>query len=211
MNAFEIVTPLTVCIPTIESRRSLLSRCLWSLPADVEVIVADGEWPMGDKLNACFQAATRDFVVCVDDDDMLIGEWHDVASGGDSINYIGYKILYTEDGKFAGSVTHRGNGDTTWATFDRGVSPKCLVRTEIARAHKFGNHYTADREWSEAVQADIADDLGSHAFVDAHLYHYDHWNSHMVGTTPDAGRLHTPQRDVGIWPYDPKAVTWLAL
>jgi hypothetical protein len=31
----------------------------------------------------------------------------------------------------------------------------------------------------------------------------------MLGTTPDAGRLDTPQRDVGTWPYDPEAFTWL--
>lgn len=195
---------ITVCIPTIASRRSLLSRCLWSLPEGVAVIVADGEWPMGDKLNACFQAATSSHVVCVDDDDLLLRWTRETIP---NVDFIGYRVLYTEDGMFAGSVAHRGDGDTRWLTFDRGVSPKCVVRTEIARAHRFGNHYTADREWSEAVQADV----GAHVFIDAHLYHYDHWNAHMVGTTPDAGRLDTRQRDVGMWPYNPEVVTWLAL
>lgn len=197
---------LSVCIPTIESRRSLLSRCLWSLPADVEVIVADGAWPMGDKLNACFQAATTTHVVCVDDDDILMHDWTQLDDI-DYLDFVGYRILYTEDGRFGGSVAHRGDGDTGWSTFDRGVSPKCAIRTEIARAHPFGNHYTADREWSEAVQNDIE----THAFIDAHLYHYDHWNNHMVGTTPNAGRLHTPQRDVGVWPHNRGDAQWLTL
>lgn len=197
---------LTVCIPTIESRRSLLSRCLWSIPDHVEVIVADGEWPMGDKLNACFQTATTSHVVCVDDDDMLLHDWTQLDDI-DYLDFVGYRVLYTEDGNFGGSVAHRGDGDTGWSTFDRGVSPKCPVRTEIARAHSFENHYTADREWSQAVQADIE----SFAFIDAHLYHYDHWNAHMVGTSPNAGRLTTPQRDVGVWPYNPEGITWLAL
>lgn len=193
---------VTVCIPTVPSRRSLLSRCLWSIPDALEIIVADGDRPMGDKLNDCFATATTTHVVCVDDDDYLLPGWSNFPSIED---FIGYRILYTEDGRFGGSVAHRGDGDTAWATYDRGVSPKCPVRTEIARAHRFGNHYTADREWSEAVQYDIA----SHWFIDAHLYHYDHWNRHMLGTTPDAGRLDTPQRDVGNWPYDPARIQWL--
>lgn len=197
---------LTVCIPTVPSRRSLLSRCLWSIPTWMEVIVADGDRPMGDKLNDCFQAATTTRVVCVDDDDWLLPAANELfVISSNYFDFIGYRVLYTEDGRFGGSVAHRGDGDTTWATYDRGVSPKCPVRTEIARAHRFGNHYTADREWAEAVQADI----DSHIFVDAHVYHYDHWNRHMLGTTPDAGRLDTPQRDVGTWPYDPARIQWL--
>lgn len=193
---------ITVCIPTIKSRRSLLSRALWSIPDGFDIIVADGDWPMGDKLNAMFAAATTSHVICVDDDDMLLPGWPPCQDG----DFIGHRVLYTENGKFAGSVAHRGDGDTSWATYDRGVSPKCVIRTEIARAHSFGNHYTADREWSEAVQADVT----TFDFINRHLYHYDHWNAHMVGTTPDAGRLDTPQRDVGVWPYD-REVTWLAL
>lgn len=195
---------LTICIPTIASRRSLLSRLLWSLPEmpfPVEVLVADGAWGMGDKLDAMFNAARMSHVICVDDDDMLLpGPW-----ALPDVDFVGHRVLYTEDGRFGGSVAHRGDGDTSWATFDRGVSPKCPIRTEIAKATRFGNHYTADREWSQAVQADIT----SHAFIDAHLYHYDHFNSHMVGTAPEGGRLDTPQRDVGIWPYNPEVVTWL--
>jgi len=196
---------LTVCIPTVPSRRSLLSRCVWSLPSNVEVLVAIGDRPMGDKLNACFQAANTTHVVCVDDDDYLLPWGHGNLASFTYSDFVGYRILYTEGGRFGGSVAHRGDGDTGWATYDRGVSPKCLVRTEIARAHLFGNHYTADREWSAAVQADVE----THQFIDAHLYHYDHWDAHMLGTTPDAGRLDTPQRDVGEWPVDWERVTWM--
>lgn len=191
---------VTVCIPTIPSRRSLLSRCVWSIPAGVEILVADGAGPMGDKLNGCFAKASGSHVICVDDDDYL-GE---LPTVGD-VDFVGYRVLYTEDGRFGGSVAHRGDGDVSWATFDRGVSPKCPVRTEIARSHKFGNHYTADREWSEAVQADVS----SHVFHDLHGYHYDHWDVHMVGTTPDAGMLDRPQRDIGVWPCDWDRVTWI--
>lgn len=199
---------ITICVPTVEARRSLLSRLLWTLSSQLEyaeVIVADGEWPMGDKLNAMFATASTPYVVAVDDDDLVDPNFVVAGVIGGRYDFLGYRILYTEDGHFAGSVAHRGDGDTTWSTFDRGVSPKCMVRTEIARSVVFGNHYTADREWSEQVQEQVL----SHTFIDEHLYHYDHWNRHMLGTTPAAGKLSTPQRDVGTWPYDPKGITWL--
>ena len=198
---------VTVCIPTIASRRSLLSRCLWSIPSDFAIIVADGDGPMGDKLNACFEAATTSHVVCVDDDDYLLPGVEDAANylWGNGPDFIGYRILYTENGRFGGSVAHRGDGDTSWSTFDRGVSPKCLITTDIARAHPFGNHYTADREWSKAVQQDVS----SCWFADRHLYHYDHWTGHMVGTDQAQGLTERPQRDVGRWPFDAERVTWL--
>lgn len=162
---------------------------------------------MGDKLNAMFAAAATTHVVCVDDDDLLLPSFGWDITRALECDFIGYRILYTEDGQFRGSVAHRGQGDTSWSTYDRGVSPKCLVRTEVARAYPFGNHYTADREWSMAVQQDIE----THHFIDAELYHYDHWNAHMVGTEPDDPRFARPQRDVGTWPYDEGRVTWLAM
>ena len=156
---------LTVCIPTIPSRRSTLSRLLWSLRGQsLDILIADGDGAMGDKLNEMFAAATTTHVIAVDDDDyvgQLLKMWT-----GEFYDFVGCRVLWMENGRFAGSVAHRGDGDTSWTTLDRGVSPKCAVRTSIARAHPFGNHYTADREWSEAVQADVE----RHAFVDDHLY-----------------------------------------
>lgn len=195
---------ITVCIPTIPTRRSLLSRLLWGLQdQQVDVIIADGDRPMGDKLNDCFQAATTTHVVCVDDDDMLPPDFDQVANSGYA--FVGYRILWLENGRFAGSVAHHGDGDTTWNTLTRGVSPKCPIATRIARAHKFGNHYTADREWAANVQAD----LPSHKFIDRHLYTYDHWTDHMVGTEPDTDLYRRPQRDVGRWPVDWSRFRWL--
>lgn len=192
---------ITACIPTIPSRRSLLSRVVWQLQRyDVEIMIADGVAPMGDKLNAMFEAASTDYVFCVDDDDQIIAPPVETVA-----DFVGWRILYTESGRFAGSVAHRGDGDTSWSTFNRGVSPKCLVRTELARSQPFGNHYHADREWSAAVQADVV----LHTFHGAHVYHYDHWDAHMVGTEPTDGRFDRPQRDVGDWPCDWKATTWL--
>jgi len=206
----EGMTPLlTACVPTIPARRSLLSRLLFTLTRQpsLEVIVADGDRPMGDKLNAMFAAARGRYVVAIDDDDMIAEAYmaHLATSLRGEFDFVGHDILWLEDGRFGGLVSHSLDGDTSWRTLDRGISPKCPVRTEIARAHPFGNHYTADREWSAAVRADCSTGM----FVAAPLYVYDHWAAHMVGTEPTDERFDRPQRDVGTWPYPAEVIQWL--
>ena len=159
------MTVLTICIPTIPERQSLLSRLLWTLEQQtrngLEVLISDGHRPMGDKLNEMFAHAQGDYVVAVDDDDLVASDYvlrlnattRLLGSfGGEGVDFIGYDILWLEDGKYAGRVSHQIDGDTSWSTLDRGVSPKCPVRTEIARRVRFGNEYTADRKWSAEVQ-----------------------------------------------------------
>lgn len=201
------MTALTICIPTVPGRESLLSRALHSIPRDVEVLIADGRRPMGDKLNEMFAVAQGEFVMSLDDDDYLDGNFWQVARElvDPVVDFYGYDILWLEDGKYAGTVKHRLGGDTTWATLDRSVSPKCPVRTEIARRVRFGNEYSADRTWSEAV----AEQCDGGYYLPLPLYVYDHWNDHMVGTSPDDPRFGRSQRDVGMWPYDREAFTWL--
>jgi len=206
------MTALTVCVPSIPARASLLSRLLWSLqmqPLDgVEVLVSDdGRRPMGDKLNEMFAAAAGEYVVAVDDDDYLTADYmaRVVPLLVEGADFTGYQVLWLEDGRFAGRVSHRLGGDTSWSTLQRGVSPKCPVRTEVARRHRFGNEYTADRVWSAEVER--ACEFG--IYLPAPLYVYDHWSSHMLGTSPDDPRFGRPQRDVGFWPYDPEGVTWI--
>lgn len=203
------MSSLTVCIPTIPSRRSTLSRLLWVLqPQDVDVVIADGEGAMGDKLNACFEAAKTPYVVCVDDDDLVTHDYAESLKPGFAWKpaFIGYDIAWLENGVLQGMVSHRANGDHTWATLHRGVSPKCPVSTYIAQSVPFGNEYTDDREWSHRVQDCVN---GNGIYLPRAMYIYDHWNDHMVGTAKDQGLSHREQRNVGNWPYDPSCFTWL--
>jgi hypothetical protein len=204
------VTLATVCIPTVPARRSLLTRALHSVTRfrGIEVLVADGLIPMGDKVNAMFAQAKGRYVIQLDDDDYLSADWLMMLAPHlrDGPDFIGHKILWLEDGKFAGLVDHCITGDPLWRTLNRGVSPKCPVLADIARNHTFGNAYTADRDWSQAVWSEC--ESGSN--VNAPLYVYDHWNAHMLGTEPDDYRSDRDQRDVGMWPYDDRNVRWLA-
>lgn len=203
------MTALTICIPTVPGRESLLSRLLWTLQPQVgevcEVLISPGRRPMGDKLNEMFAEAKGDYVVAVDDDDLVATDYVSSLPLGRNVDFHGYDILWTENGRYAGTVRHHLDGDPSWTTLDRGVSPKCPVRTEIARRVRFGNEYHADRIWSAAVH----EQCEAGAYIPAPLYHYDHWDAHMVGTSPDDPRFGRPQRDVGMWPFDPEAFTWL--
>jgi hypothetical protein len=203
---------LTICIPTVPGRESLLSRLLWTLQPQlsdrVEVLVSPGRRPMGDKLNEMFAAARGTYVVAIDDDDLVTSDYVATITqlAEHDLDFIGHDILWLEDGRYAGRVRHRIGGDTSWRSLDRGVSPKCPVRTDIARRVRFGNEYTADRAWSAAAH----EQCESGTYLARCLYIYDHWSDHMVGTSPDDPRYGRPQRDVGIWPFDREAFTWLA-
>lgn len=203
------MTLLTICIPTIPGRESVLSRLLWTLQPqvwdEIEVLVSPGRRPMGDKLNEMFAEARGRHVVAIDDDDFVASDYVDHLANWGDVDFIGHNILWLENGKYAGTVKHRLGGDATWATLDRSVSPKCPVRAEIARRVRFGNEYHADRAWS----AEVAEQCESGHYIAAPLYIYDHWSDHMVGTSPDDPRYGRPQRDVGMWPFSPEAFTWL--
>jgi hypothetical protein len=183
---------LTACIPTVPGREHLLSRLLFTLTRQsfIEVLVAPGEGLMGDKVNTMFAAAKSKYVAVIDDDDTLAANYITalipfLRYGPD---FVGHDIVWTEDGEFRAVVSHCLEGDPLWRTFDRGVSPKCPVRTEIARRHTFGNDYTADRPWSLAVHCECK----TGGYVPAPLYHYDHWTAERP--------------DVGVWPYDESVI-----
>lgn len=200
------MSSITVCIPTMPGRESTLSRLLHSIQGyDLEVLVHERVAPMGDKLNEMFAMAKGEYVVAVDDDDILHpGLIPDYLPPAD---FVGWKILVVLNGQVAGAVQHRfgQDPDAAWAGSMRGVSPKCLVRTDIARHVAFGNEYTADRAWSREVQVLC----GTGFFVDEFVYTYDHWDAAMLGTNP-GDNPNAQRRYVGNWTYDRGEFTWLA-
>lgn len=207
---------LTICIGTVPTRRQLLNRLLNcitpQLTPAIEVLIAGGTGPQGDKLNACFASAKGTYVVAVDDDDLLAPDFVESVAPHflSGVDYIGYNILWMEDGIIQKSVPHKGDGDPLWSTYDdRGVCPKCLIKKEIATRHPYGNHYTADREWSQVIQKEVH----SHVFVDSDLYIYDHWNNYALVTSPDAEvralELLKPQRSTEEFTIDEDLFTWM--
>lgn len=192
---------LSILIPTVSQRESLLSRLLWTieqqLTDEVEVLVYTGDnIAMGDKLTSMFHMATGDYVVCVDDDDLLADNYVESVLPHLTEDYLGYKILMLTNGKYSGVVRSTWDGDPTWATQPQGIGPKWCVRRAIAVNHVFDNNYTADRAWSRAVAGEIK----SGSYVDKCLYIYDFYSNGTLGTEPGHQNRDT-QRDVGLYPY----------
>lgn len=207
---------LSILIPTIASRRSLLSRLLWTLEPqlcpEVEVIIhASEKIGMGAKFNELFAMANGRYGVLIDDDDNVVSDY--VATileetGEGDPDYIGYKVLYTVDGRYREVYV----SDPRTAVHQpyrldlilRHVMHKCPILVEKARAHKFGDSYDADYHW---VSEMIADGYPHNPVVlDRVLYHYDYWPQYTVGISPKWGPT---QREVGNWPYNRSRFTWV--
>lgn len=186
---------LTVVVPTIPGRESLLSRCLFSLteqaPDTVEILVVDGPGLQGDKVNFAATAATGEWMATVDDDDYVIGTYcaDILAVLADGPDFVGFRFVELEQHRFSRSTALRGDLNR-WGSRQRGPAPKGVTRTSIWRQVRFGNDYFADRRWLAAVYPLIR----SHRFIDRHLYVYDH--------NGDYG----DSRDVGVWPFDESRV-----
>lgn len=197
---------LTVIIPTIPGRESLLGRLLWTIQeqpasAGTPVLVIEGSSPLGDKVNLAAALAATSHMVVVDDDDLLHGSYFELVHAAlvSDPDFIGYWIAQMQDGCWLGHATTQGDIDT-WGSVHRGPAPKGVTRTDLVRQVKMRNHWTADRDWMRA----IAPLIRSSVFIDRHLYLYDYWPS--ISAYHGAG-----SRDVGEWPHDESRVTRITL
>ena len=222
---------LSVLIPTISSRASTLSRTLWylqnqTMSGDFEVIVHQGDTiGLGDKINRMIAEAKGDYIVMVDDDDYLVPHYmasvlprlqqSSMACYGykpvqfDTPDFLGYKILALQNGKYWLSISHDAKNPFGNPTLNRGVCNKMPIRRSIAAKVPFGNDYTDDWPWSGAVHALVE----TSEFIDDHLYVYDWWPDSMAfrdySTVWQPHEEFSPQRDIGEWPFDPERVRWL--
>ncbi len=202
---------LSILIPTMASRASLLSRLLWTLEPqlcpEVEVIVhASEQLTMGEKFNALFEMANGKFGVLVDDDDIVVSDYVSTVLGcvDKDADYIGYNTLYTVSGRYQDvyvsdprtAIHQPYSVDLTL----RHIHHKCPVLVEKARQHRFGEDYGADYYWVEEMIKD------GYPFkpilIDRALYHYDYWPQYSMGKG-------SAQRNVGIWPFDASKFTWV--
>jgi hypothetical protein len=208
---------LSLLIPTMSTRRSLLSRLLWTLepqldPA-VEVLISTSDTiSMGDQFNRLFAQAKGRLGVIVDDDDLVVANYvRTVLSHTKDADYVGYKVLYTISGRYRevyasdprSAVHEPYRLDQTL----RHIMHKCPVDVERARKHLFGQHYNADYYW---VTEMIEDGYPfSPVVLDDVLYHYDYWPQFSAGTTLILPGQPVPIRSVGLWPYYPERFTWI--
>lgn len=182
---------LTVVVPTIPGRESLLSRCLfWLTPQPVDILVVEGTGKLGDKLNAAWRVVETPYVAACDDDDYVTADYGQVIERLGMVDYCGFKFLELTDNGFHNICSALGDYEH-WGIRSRPPSVKCPLLTAIARDIPFGNAYKADRAWGVRVR----DRINDWAFIDRPLYVHD-W--HGEQSTFYAGK----HRDVGFWPFD---------
>lgn len=192
-------TVLTVCVPTIPGRESLLSRCLASITTqaspDVEVVVVAGSGSLGDKANFAATVAHGTYMTVVDDDDWLHADYMSEvlpACREGVVDFIGLKVAQFLNGDPDGESEIRGDLPSFRSAYEpHGPTPKGLTRTALWRQVPMGNDYRADRRWCKTV----APLVGSHVFIDRAIYIYDYWTA---GSAFADGEC----RDVGIWSFD---------
>lgn len=194
------MTLLTIAVPTIPGRESLLSRCLWSITEqmtdEVQCLVIPGPGLLGDKVNLAAQQAQGEYMTVVDDDDYLDGAY--VASVlpllREGFDYVGLRILQWIDDRFHGITETAGDVERmNRQTNHHGPSPKGITKRSLWLSEPMRNDYFADRWWMQAMARKIT----THAFVPRALYIYDHHS------TPNGWGA---SRDVGQWPYAPERV-----
>jgi hypothetical protein len=187
---------LTIAVPTIPGRESLLSRCLWSITSqasdDVEVLVIGGAGLLGDKANRAAQIATGSHMVLVDDDDYLTPDFVACVLPHLDVDFVGYRVLQLFEGRYGGSSTMDARNGSMFEGGQHGPTPKGVTAVDIWRRCPMANDYHADRWWCSAVALEVQ----SSVFIDRDLYVYDHFrrSSAFIGTNE--------QRDVGTWPYE---------
>lgn len=182
---------LSVIVPTQPGREEALSRCLFYLGqyALCETVVIGGAGKMGDKICEGLEQARGEWAVVVDDDDTVpadylhkIVQWLKMEPTTDAV---GYRMLITVDHKFAAVVDMRHGGKPPpWDTPGGIVNgdewcllPKCVFRTDHGRRLGFGNHYTADQDFSLG----LAELVETSVFIPAVMYHYDKRSRHQFG------------------------------
>ncbi len=198
---------LSIVVPTIPGRESLLSRCLWSITEQwqpgVQILVVPGPGRLGTKANAAAHYTRAEYMTVVDDDDYLDGAYLSLVLPllATSPDFVGLKVLQWIDQQFYGVGSTRGDIDRfVHNGQEHGPTPKGVTRTELWRKVPMGNSYKSDRVWC----AEVAPLIRSHAFVDRALYIYDH----QPATSAFLGG---GSRDVGLWPYDATQVEFLTL
>jgi hypothetical protein len=178
---------LSILIATLDSRAKVKAKLVSTInaqcdrfPGAVEVIESsdNGELILGDKRNLLLDKATGDYVVFVDDDDLVADTYiEDIITTIDEHHpdCITFKGVITTDGSNEGEFRFDMNYQhNTWEQDANGVHLRCPsiwcpIKSNIAKSVRFMPIDCAeDRVW--AIQ--LYPLLNTQTYIDKHLYFY---------------------------------------
>jgi glycosyltransferase involved in cell wall biosynthesis len=156
---------------------------------------------MGDKVEAGLSVAKGTWACVVDDDDRLHDEYIDrvLAALRSDIDAVGYRIGLYNKGLYQGRFDHYHGGSLpgpSWGS-GRAICPKNVWRTEFGRAIGFGNHYSADQDWTIAMATLIR----TATEIPATLYRYEQSPGYTFGGV----------REATMQDYDSRSFRWVTL
>lgn len=211
---------LSILIPTIPERESMLSRLLWcienQLNDEVEILIYkdNGEIPYGQKVSKMISISKGEYIVIIDDDDLIADDYIETILKNIELNpdFIGYNLLYTNNGKFQFIIEHNYNNKSWYGQNleHRGFSPKCVIKKDIFSKFIFGDNYNSDQIISKEI--DNSDLIKNSIFINRCMYFYDYWSDYALGASNKdnsfINHVHI-QRDVGIYPFNKEKFIWI--
>jgi hypothetical protein len=128
----------------------------------------------GNKTQALLDAATADYVSCVDDDDLILPGGVDrvLAALDQRPDYVGFAVKWTQNGQVMFPVEHSlrhprwENGETLL----RSVMHFNPIRTDIARDGRWEGGNGAEKAWGDQVI--LRDRCKSEVYIPEPVYWY---------------------------------------
>lgn len=173
---------LSILIPSLACRTEFLSKLISALNPQltkgVEVLVRidNADKQIGAKRNELLDSATGEYVVFIDDDDMVSPNFIEKVLEGitSGCDYIGYAQMFhhIHTGQQSKVTTNIG---ATWGFKDgvyiRGVQHICPIRREIASQVRFPDKsFSEDREWGYEIEKLVKTEFT----IDEPLYYYEY-------------------------------------
>lgn len=139
---------------------------------DIEVLIADQDWPLSEKRQWCLDSAKGEYFCFIDDDDMVAENYVEaIYPLLDGVDYIGFQVQFYWDKEPWKPTFHSLRYGTHTIESDengfyRGVSHLNPIRTVIARQGRYEGGYGEDNRWSAQVNPE------TEHYVDQVMYHY---------------------------------------
>jgi hypothetical protein len=197
------MTTWDILICSIEHRTDMLAALLAELERQllpgigVRVFRDNLETEYGAKCQRLLESSEAEYTSFLDDDDWIAGDFTRTIMEAleQRPDYVGFKVLYTEDGVPQMPVFHSLQYDG-WVNnpeaLYRDIAHFNPIRRELALEGVWEGGDGADRRWAEQLRAKGC--VKTEVFIDRELHHYRHRMSDTFTAARSPLESHRPPR-----------------